>query len=287
MKIFLLLVSITFVSAAENFLGPEWKPIDLSEVVSLDEAHEFWKGTIYKKAIENVKPKMRRIIGGEEVVPHSHPHSTYLLLQMSASISRCGGTVISPTVILTAAHCLIIAPVSGGTAVVGGHNVHIVEATQQRRSFLPSAFRTHPGWDSWYVLNDVATIILETPLVFNQYVQPIVLAEVNAPSFVGFSTFVTGWGRTANDAPTSAVLRGVENKVLANSICEEIYGAPAINEHTICIETIGGRGVCSGDSGGPLTVIYNNVRTQVGIASFVGWLGCDVSRILKSISCKF
>lgn len=282
MKCFLLiLLTSSAVLAEENYNGLEWSPIDMSKVTPIEETTGFWKGTVFEKVTLKFDPKIRRIVGGQEVVPNSHPYQVYLLLEMLILTSACGGTVISPTVILTAAHCLT--NVRRVTVVAGGHNIQIPESTQQRRSVESSGFRIHPEYSRPNVLNDIGTIILSSPLIYNQYVQPSNLADPDAGNFVGFESQSLGWGRTADGAPASNVLRGVFNTIIANSICEQFYGNVAINQDTVCIDTTGGRGVCNGDSGGPLIVVYNNIRTQVGIASFVHSSGCEVRKKSKNI----
>ncbi|XP_023312832.1 chymotrypsin BI-like, partial [Anoplophora glabripennis] len=47
-----------------------------------------------------------RIIGGEEVSPHSYPFQVALTLYTESSAYFCGGTLISNQLVLTAAHCL-------------------------------------------------------------------------------------------------------------------------------------------------------------------------------------
>lgn len=273
MKLFILAIfAVAVASAVENYDGPEYQPIDWSRVVPVHELPGFWEGTVYEKLAMKPNPRASRIVGGDEVVPHSHPYQAYLLLQLLLGTSACGGSVISETVVLTAAHCLT--NVRTVTMVAGGHNILEVEASQQRRTVEAVNLRIHPEYSRINVLNDIGTILLQTALTFNQFVQPSTLEPASTNTFVGFASQATGWGRVADGGATSAVLRGVDNTILANSVCAEVYGNVAINDATICIDTTGGRGVCNGDSGGPLTVI-DGQRIQVGIASFVHSSGCQ------------
>jgi secreted trypsin-like serine protease len=275
MKLFILAIfAVAVASAVENYDGPEWDPIDWSRVVPVHEIPGFWEGTVYEKLAPRPNPRASRIVGGNEVVPHSHPYQVYLLLQLLLGTSACGGSVINARTVLTAAHCLTT--VRSVTMVAGGHNIQTIEASQQRRTVDAANLFIHPEYSRINVLNDVGTILFaDNPLVFNDFVQASRLEPASTNTFVGFASQATGWGRVADGAPTSSVLRGVNNTILANSVCAEVYGNVAINDATICIETVGGRGVCNGDSGGPLTVV-DGERIQVGIASFVHSSGCEV-----------
>lgn len=273
MKLFILAIfAVAVASAVENYDGPEYQPIDWSRVVPVHEIPGFWDGTVYEKLAPKPNPRASRIVGGEEVVPHSHPYQAYLLLQLLLGTSACGGSVISHSVVLTAAHCLT--NVRQVTMVAGGHNIQTIEDSQQRRTIEAAGLRIHPEYNRINVLNDVGTILLPTPLTFNQFVQASRLEPASTKTFVGYASRATGWGRVADGGATSAVLRGVDNTILPNSVCAETYGNVAINDATICIQTTGGRGVCNGDSGGPLTVVDGH-QIQVGIASFVHSSGCQ------------
>lgn len=273
MKLFILAIfAVAVASAVENYDGPEYLPIDWSKVVPVHEIPGFWEGTVYEKVAPKPNLRATRIVGGEEVAPHSHPYQAYLLLQLLLGTSACGGSVISESVVLTAAHCLNNA--RQVTVVAGGHNIQEIEASQQRRTTDAANLRIHPEYSRINVLNDVGTILLPTPLTFNEFVQPSILEPPSTNTFVGFTSRATGWGRVADGGATSTVLRGVDNVILPNSVCAETYGNVAINDATICIDTTGGRGVCNGDSGGPLTVV-DGQQIQVGIASFVHSSGCQ------------
>lgn len=84
----------------------------------------------------------------------------------------------------------------------------------------------------------------------------------------------TGWGRHSDSIPgTSPILREVTVPVITNAQCSAVFSG--IIDSTLCIATPGGQNVCSGDSGGPLTVERNGQPVQVGIAVFVASAGCE------------
>ncbi|KAG2463811.1 MCT1A protease, partial [Polypterus senegalus] len=86
-------------------------------------------------------------------------------------------------------------------------------------------------------------------------------AQINTPVAVNNPCSVAGWGQTANLSHPSDVLREVQVTV------------QQVNAQTINARGTGRRGVCRGDSGGPL--ICNGVNIVVGVASYIRPGNCD------------
>jgi secreted trypsin-like serine protease len=274
MKLLILVIfAIAAASAVENFDGPEWQPIDWANVVPATEVPGFWDDTVFAQLFPKAS-RTRRIVGGEIAVQHAHPYQVAQIHQRVILATMCGGSVISSTVILTAAHCPINS--QSTTVISGAHNMNIIEPNQQRRTVQSANYRLHPNYNTQNLNNDIATMILPTPLTLNQFVAVIPLAQANAGSFEGVIGQSTGWGRTADGAGSSPVLRVVTNPIISNAACAAVFGTAVVNHAVICIDTTGGRGTCQGDSGGVLSVASGGGRLQVGVTSFGSSAGCEM-----------
>ena len=90
-------------------------------------------------------------------------------------------------------------------------------------------------------------------------------------------TTVTGWGKLSDSdsfaADTPHFARDLP--IMNNDDCAAVYGSIITDDH-LCIDTSDGRGVCNGDSGGPLNMQMEDGRSylQVGVTSFVSSAGC-------------
>ncbi|KAG5668459.1 hypothetical protein PVAND_016399 [Polypedilum vanderplanki] len=273
MKFFLLTIfAIAVVSAVEDYNAPEWQPIDWAKVIPADELPGFWENTVFAQLAPRSN-RERRIVGGHEATPHAHPYQVALIHQRVILATMCGGSVISPTVILTAAHCPIGSQSS--TVITGAHNMNVIEPNQQRRTVQSAQYRIHANYNSQNLNNDIATMILLQPLTLNQFVAVIPLAQANAGTFAGVTGQSIGWGRTVDGGASSPVLRVVQNPIITNAVCAQTFGTAVVNAAVICTDTTGGRGTCQGDSGGVLSVSQGSGRLQVGITSFGSSAGCQ------------
>jgi secreted trypsin-like serine protease len=274
MKLFILALLAVGAFAVENFDGPEWAPIDASTVVPVQDMPGFWEGKDFPEAFTRPNTKDRKIVGGREAAPNSIPWQVALHIQFPTGTGLCGGSVLSATRALTAAHC----PGGSSTNVIAGaHNRNQNEPNQQRRNVVPANYRNHPNYNARTLVNDISVLVLPSALTLNSFVVATRLPTAFANElFVGETATVSGWGRVTNTGATSAVLRVATVPVITNAQCQAVFGSTTVVASTICTHTTHGQGSCNGDSGGPLTVprTGDNRPIQIGVVSFGASAGC-------------
>lgn len=213
-----------------------------------------------------------RIVGGTDAEEKEFPYQVSLQLKgLFGAGHYCGGSIIAPNVILTAGHCVTEVPlpplthveVFAGIVSLSNHGANV------QQSKVVASY-VNPNYNGGVNPNDIALHVLETPLEFNDYVQPIALPQAGAEP-TG-DTILSGWGSTSNtqtphypDHLQKATLPIVDFKS-----CGDKLGASPLNEASnICTGPIDGElSACSGDSGGPLVQDVDGQRTIVGIVSW-------------------
>ncbi|XP_055534399.1 brachyurin-like [Wyeomyia smithii] len=270
MKSMALLIGVLAVVTATS--------IDLSKVKRIEELDEFWAQLSPQLQMLRDTGPYSRVVNGQEAQPNQFPYQALALsLFDGGSGGLCGGTVLTENFVLTAAHCVQMSGsvATHGTVVLGAHNRQLEEATQQRIDF--GSINVHPSYIASLLRNDIATVRLASPAVFNDVVQPIDLPAVSdARTFAGMTGIISGFGRTSDEtgSPASDVVMYTSNAILTNADCQAAWNAVLIQAQNICLSGDGGRSVCNGDSGGPLAVREDGRSLQVGIASFVHASGC-------------
>lgn len=222
-------------------------------------------------------PDSPSIIGGQEAQPGAWPWMAALILanQSDAADGQfCGGALIEPTWVLSAAHCTFNADDSflqpaQVDIVVGRHRLS--SSAGQRVDVIKIV--RHPGYNhgSSYD-NDIALFQLATPVAAT----PIQFINANMSDLEAPARAVTviGWGKT--DPAINAgsdVLRQVEIPLVDLSTCRLSYGVlnGKVTDNMLCAGLkAGGKDSCQGDSGGPLMTFDNSTATwkQVGIVSW-------------------
>lgn len=276
---FLIIFTILTSSVLAKEIPEDWKPIDFSQVIRIEDTPAFLNrfSKIYKE--QSLVSRNRRIFGGQEVQPNSHPYQVAVFIEISETATTlCGGTILNTRAILTAAHCIDFPP--RVTIVAGAHNIHLIESTQQRRTSEAESFRIHPGWNinGFDFMDDVAIVIMPTALTFNVYVTPTRLPfGLETETFAGEWSRVIGWGITSENSGTSPVLKEAYNTVLTNQECINVWGSGLIRPTILCTATIG-QGACSSDSGGSLTVprAGDTKPVQIGIVNFGAQCGVEL-----------
>ncbi|XP_015414664.1 PREDICTED: mastin isoform X2 [Myotis davidii] len=213
------------------------------------------------------------IVGGHDAADGNWPWQVGLWVfnpRNSKWSLDCGGSLIHPQWVLTAAHCI-----PGRNPVTR----HIkVQLGQVRRSYKDSVqvarIICHPNYrleNEGAGGADVALLKLEAPVRPSKRINWIRLPPASSAFPRGTRCWVTGWGDIAfhDLRPPPYHLQEVEVPIVANEICRQQYLriGKVIQDDMLCAGSEG-RDSCEGDSGGPLVCKWRGTWVQVGVVSW-------------------
>jgi len=224
------------------------------------------------------------IVGGEPAQPCEWPWQVIFNPRRGV---RCGGTLISPTWVLTAGHCVPDASDLGAPdwrtmgPVVAGAHAYGLTSEPTRVVFNVTWVARHPLYSASTSDYDYALLELAEEARPGDCVgfACLPLEEVK----VGKDCFTTGWGLLHAFGPTAAVLQEALVNVIDSEDCKNNFGLfpEQVTEQMLCAQGTARDGrprdACQGDSGGPL--VCRNREGRYELHGVTSWgIGCGRSR---------
>lgn len=208
------------------------------------------------------------ILHGRESMPGKWPWHVALFHSFDYA---CGGTLISTTHVLTAAHCTINRktgyPINRKNLFVdaGAHDLHQMQHRQRHSVRAIHKFDNYTQDSHRY---DITILELDSEVELNRYVQParVFVGE----ELDGLTGTAVGWGLTETDEGSS-ILREAQLPVIDFITCLSSNRAafgPTLEKEMFCAGYTNGTGLCNGDSGGGLFLQINGTWHLGGIVSF-------------------
>ncbi|XP_077564662.1 trypsin-1-like [Haemaphysalis longicornis] len=214
---------------------------------------------------------MARIVGGRDALPGEFPWQVSLVWRGQ---QFCGGSLLSATEVITAAHCVTNYTLKD-LDVVGGANHPAISELEDKyvqkrkvaKGFRHELFFGRYGHQKY----DIGLLKLSQPFNFQKSsgrIGSICLPPKNYN--VSGLVSITGFGYETEDGNMLApVMQVATTSVLPNSTCEEAYGQRFHAESMICAADFDkGQDACKGDSGGPAIQTH---RGRVVLAGIVSW----------------
>ncbi|RJQ75609.1 serine protease [Pseudonocardiaceae bacterium YIM PH 21723] len=184
-----------------------------------------------------------KVVGGSGASTDDYP---WVVAVLFGGQQGCGGTLVAPNKVVTAAHCAENVDPSSLSIVAGRTDLRTKNGVEAgvRSIWVHPKYTDGEGYD-------VAVLSLNKNL--DQQTLPIAEAWDDHLYTAGNRAIALGWGDTEEGGWPSPVLQKVTVPLTSDSYCENSYDAAYNAKTMVCAGYHqGGKDTCQGDSGGPL-----------------------------------
>lgn len=179
--------------------------------------------------------KSPKVVGGRDALEHEAPYivSFQVDRQGSGTFQHvCGGSILTPIWILSAAHCVTEVGLQFSYQVVAGqHNLAVVSSREQASRV--SEFNIHENFVSGPVVGpfDIMVVRLATPLTFSAGIVESISLPPTGRIQAG-DAILFGWGSTSTSSTPSFpdILQTVTKPIIGWELCREIVNAVFAHE---------------------------------------------------------
>ncbi|KAJ8945719.1 hypothetical protein NQ314_009081 [Rhamnusium bicolor] len=218
-----------------------------------------------------------RIVGGRDAQRGQFPFQVSVqFCTRGACQHACGGVIVQPSTVITAAHCFTNAPALGSYKIIAGI-LSLNDDNPERQEVLAKYVLIHPQYQGGVNPHDIAIVKLANPLSFSSSVGPALLPAIDY--HVSGEAIVTGWGSIGgSETPIMpSTLQLAPTPIINATACKTALDTLLNNApHPLDLETnictgplTGGVSICTGDSGGPLVYVrFDNRSEVIGISSW-------------------
>lgn len=211
--------------------------------------------------------------------------SQMLLDEMSQTFI-CGGSLIAPNVVLTAAHCVHQKDAGSLTVRAGEWDTRTENEVRPYQEQKVRSIIVQPNYNSATLFNDVALLVLEHPFQADDNVQLICLPPQGA-TFTDRNCYAIGWGKSNFDSDSyQVILKKVQLPMVSHPDCQtalratRLKGNYRLHNSFVCAGGEAGIDTCTGDGGSPLMCPFSGSETRFYQAGIVSWgIGCGTAGV--------